>query len=160
MNATDIGLIVLRVVGLLWTVGALVLFWHLWRMRSIDRLAQELQRVVATMEEHAPGASAGIDPVDRGRTAWMAVGGVCLLAAGALMALAHAYVIIALGVLIVQQLAYFIRQRQLELRAKTDDGAEDARPARSTINAFFFSLVMAVLAGWLYRQGALAGGFG
>jgi hypothetical protein len=48
---------------------------------------------------------------------------------------------------------YFVRQRRRELAAGSDaDAADEARPARSTINAFFFSLVMAVLAAWLGRS--------
>jgi hypothetical protein len=50
---------------------------------------------------------------------------------------------------------YFIRQRRRELRASVED-APGERPSRQTINAFFFSLIVAVLAGWLYWRGALS----
>ncbi len=57
--------------------------------------------------------------------------------------------------MIVHQLLYFIRQRRRELSA-TVLNADGECPSRETINAFFFSLIMAVLAGWLYWRGALA----
>jgi hypothetical protein len=60
-----------------------------------------------------------------------------------------------LSLIIVHQLLYFVRQRRRELAAASPEQALEARPDNATINGFFAALVMAVMAAWLYHQGAL-----
>lgn len=151
MTAEDVGVLMLRSVGLLWIVGALFLLRQLWASRKLDTMIETLDRMAQEM-----GSAAKPLDVDNNRERWLAAGGVVMLAAGVAMGLAHRLAVPLLAALIVQQLLYFLRQRRRELRAADQSDAVLERPSRQTVNAFFFSLIMAVLAAWLYWRGALA----
>jgi hypothetical protein len=152
MSVEAAGLIFLRIVGVLWIVGGGFLLHQLWLNSKLDPMIEQLELMAREMG--APPGAEKID-VDNNRERWMAVGAVALILAGIAMGLGHHAAVWLLAVVIVHQLLYFIRQRRRELRASSQD-AYTERPSRETINAFFFSLIMAVLAGWLSWRGALA----
>ncbi|MBU6371262.1 MAG: hypothetical protein KJS97_00925 [Alphaproteobacteria bacterium] len=142
MDVADGALWLLRAIGALWLVGGLFLIRQLLTFGPLERALDQL----------SPDAA---ESADRGRDAWMLAGGVTTALAGALLLAGTRWALLGLCAVIVHQMAYFVRQRRRELAAKTEDGAEDARPARATINAFFFSLCVAVLTSWVVSQGAM-----
>lgn len=161
MAGPDIALWTLRGIGVLWVLGAVVMIRKVWMMDRLDAMMAQLETAVRDHDpepvDPAPDGQSQDDreTVDRGRNAWMIAGGVVLGAAGAAMAAGHRLAVPLLALLIVHQLAYFIRQRRRELSRRTQAGREDAQPAASTVRAFFFSLGVAVLAAYLYNQGRL-----
>lgn len=156
MTFLDLGEGVLRGFGALYIVGAVFLLnqlrRHLFMDKAIDQLDRMAAEIAAGAGEPAPPQSAN----DGGRTHWMIAGGVLLLAAGMTMVLGLRVSVLALGVLALHQLLYFVRQRRRELAAATPDEAQEARPTPATRNGFLTGLVLFVLAGWLERSGALS----
>lgn len=152
MSAEAAGLIILRIVGVLWIVGGGFLLHQLWLNSRLDPMIETLDRMAREMG--APDSGKPLD-IDNGRERWMAAGAVILILAGLAMGLGHRASIVLLAALIVQQLLYFLRQRRRELRASPAEAFAE-RPSRETVNAFFFSLIIAVLAAWLYWRGALS----
>jgi hypothetical protein len=152
MSAEAAGLILLRIVGVLWIVGGGFLLHQLWLNSRLDPMIEKLDRMAREMG--APDSGKPLD-IDNGRERWMAAGAVILILAGIAMGLGHRTSVLLLAAAIIHQMLYFIRQRRRELRSSVED-APDERPSRQTINAFFFSLIVAVLAGWLYWRGALS----
>lgn len=142
MDVADIALWGLRAVGALWVVGGLFLIRQLMTFGKLERALDQLN----------PDAAAS---ADRGRDAWMLAGGVATTIAGVTLVIGTRWALLALCAVIVHQMLYFVRQRRRELAARTEEGAADARPARTTINAFFFSLVIAVLAAWVAARGKM-----
>ncbi len=153
MTVDEVGLAVLRIVGVLWILGAVFLMRQLWFNSKLDPMIEALDQMAKEMG--APDSGKKLD-IDNGRERWMAAGGVIMLAAGVAMGLGHRLAAPLLAALIVQQLLYFIRQRRRELNAADAGDALHERPSRQTVNAFFFSLFVSVLAGWLYWRGALS----
>jgi hypothetical protein len=151
MSIEAAGLIFLRIIGVLWIVGGGFLLHQLWLNSKLDPMIATLEQMAREMG--APPGKEEID-VDNGRERWMAAGAVVLMLAGVAMGLGHRAAVWLLAAVIVHQLLYFVRQRRRELRASAQDAFME-RPSSQTINAFFFSLVMAVLAAWLYWRGAL-----
>jgi hypothetical protein len=152
MSFEAIGLFFLRVVGVLWIVGGGFLLRQLWMNSQLDPMIEKLEQMAREMG--APEGEKKFD-VDNGRERWMAAGAVTLILAGIAMGLGHRAAVLLLAIVIVHQLLYFVRQRRRELRASPGDASLE-RPSSQTINAFFFSLIMAVLAAWLYWRGVLA----
>ena len=133
MDGGDGALWFLPAVGALGVLGGLFLIRQLLSVGKLERALDELAQVAAA------GA-------DRGRDAWMLAGAALVAGTG--------WALLALCGVIVHQMLYFIRQRRRELVTATDDGAAEARPA-PTINAYFFSLVIAVLTAWMAAQGKM-----
>lgn len=148
---------VLRAFGVMYIVGAVFVVRQLRMDSVLDRALSEIETITDRMATDAgepPPVRTAI-PEDRGRRAWLLAGAVCLFVAGCAMALGHRLAVPLLVVLVVQQLAYFMRQRSLELAAKTLEEAEDARPAQATRNGLYWCLAITVLAAWLGWQGVL-----
>ena len=145
---------VLRLFGALYLVGGIMGARQAWFWA---RLEPDMQRVTKMLENWDGDNSRypDADEVDNGRNWWLFAGCVLTAMAGLAMLLGHAASVGLLAAVIVHQLFYFVRQRRRELAAKTPADAEEARPQRSTINGFFGALIMAVLAAWLFHEGAL-----
>ena len=156
MNLLDLGEGVLRLFGCLYAVAAVFLLNMLRTHVFMDRAIDTLDRITTELAAAAGETPKPSAPNDGGRTWWMVAGGVLLLAAGAVMALGLRVSVIALGLLVLHQLAYFVRQRRRELAAATPEDALDARPTQATRNGFFFCLILFVLAAWLERSGVLS----
>lgn len=156
MTLADILIWVLRAFGALYLVGGIFLIRMTWFWARLgpdmDRLAKTIEEFSAEVEGRAPKPP---EDEDRGREWWLFAGAVTTALAGAAMLIGHRLAVPALALIIVHQLLYFIRQRRRELRAATPEAAAEARPTPQTINGFFSALLMAVLAAWLYAQGAL-----
>ncbi|MGE0829313.1 MAG: hypothetical protein AB7O04_08180 [Hyphomonadaceae bacterium] len=157
MSLVDLGVWTLRFFGLLYFLFGLWGAWAAWRWSWLDGAAAKLHRMAEEIaaesgEKLPPGR---YDPPDPHRSIWIVSGALIVAAAGAMMLIAHRLAVPLLALIILHQLLYFIRQRRRELAAVTRGAAEDARPARATVNGFFAGLLMAVLAAWLYWQGAL-----
>jgi hypothetical protein len=154
VHAADVLVWALRGIGALWVVGGVFMLRQLWLMRGIDAAVTKLERMLQEHDERSTRADDHL-PDDPNRTLWLVTGAVLTLCAGCAMLIAGRTAVLLLVLLIVHQLAYFIRQRMLELAAKTPEEALDRRPTRQTVNGFFTALVMAVLAAWLDHQGRL-----
>jgi hypothetical protein len=155
LTLVDLGEGVLRLFGVFYAIGAVVLLRQLRTWNFMDKALDQLQRTAAELSEAAGQAPAHAVPVDLQRNLWMAGGGALLFVAGVTMALGLRLAVIALGVLSLHQLLYFARQRRRERAAATAEEAEDARVAPATRHGFLWGLAMFVLAGWLERVGAL-----
>jgi hypothetical protein len=125
---------------------------QLWFNAQLDPMIAALEK--AAEELGAPPEKAKID-VDNGRERWMALGAVLTLACGVAMIFGHRLAVPLLCVLILQQMAYFARQNRREQRAPDAAAALGERPSQQTVNAFYTSLFMAVVAALLYARGML-----
>lgn len=156
MILVDVLTWVLRGFGLLYLIGGIVgarQFWFWAQITpSMNKLIRMTEEFSAETEGRAPNVVA---EDDRGRPWWLFTGAVLLAVTGAAMVLAHWLSVVLLSLIIVHQLFYFVRQRRRELAATSPEQALDARPTRATINGFFAVLVLAVMAAWLYHEGAL-----
>ncbi len=159
MNFIDVLVWVLRGFGALYLVFGLWMARQMWfwaRMSpDMARLGQALSELSADFGEENQ-AAADLSETDRARPWWLFVGAALTAAAGAAMLLAHRLAVVLLAAIVVHQLFYFVRQRRRELAARTAAAAAAARIEVSTVNGFFALLVIAVLASWLYAQGALS----
>lgn len=151
MSAADFLVWVLRAFGALYLIGGI---WGARQAWFWARMGPDLNRLSAIADELTETKGKPIDP-DIARNWWVFSGAVLLIFAGAAMLLAHASAVLLLSAIIVHQMLYFLRQRRRELAAPSPEDAEEARPQRATVNGFFSGLVMAVLAAWLYYEGAL-----
>ncbi len=144
---------VLRGFGALYIVGAVLLFRHLRVYALVDDATKRLELMTREIEgEETPS----LDAPDKGRNGWLAAGGVLTAIAGLAMVFALRISLVLLVMAVIHQIAYFMRQRHIELNAKTPEEAEDARPTQATRNGFFTCLALTVLAAWLEWQGALS----
>jgi hypothetical protein len=155
LNFVEIGEWVLRAFGVLYCLGGVFGARQAWMMLQLEPQMDQLLDVLDTYSagEGAPPAPAR--ETDRGRQMWLLAGALFLIPTGILMVMANAWAIACLAIVIVHQMLYFVRQRRQELRAKTAEHADEARPAPATINGFFGALVLTVLAAWLGAEGAL-----
>lgn len=148
----------LRAFGVMYVVGAVFLVRQLRMDAFLDRAISQIEtmtdEIAADLMEKAPTRSK-LPPDDPGRRAWLMSGAVLLFVAGVAMAIGHRVAAPLMVLLIVQQLAYFMRQRCRELRASTPEEAADARPAQSTRNGLYWCLILTVFAAWLGWQGVL-----
>lgn len=154
MTLLDLGEGVLRVFGVLYAVGAVLFLRQLRTYHMIDRAIDQIERLGDELAE--PGSPRPRTPADVARNYWLASGAVLLFAAGVTMTLGLRLSVVALGLMALHQLAYFVRQRRRELRAATPEEAEEERPTQQTRNGFLSGLAMFVLAGWLERSGVLS----
>ncbi len=156
MEASDIGVWVLRAAGALYLVGAAIGVRHaIFAIRAepmMDSMLDILDRINA---ENSDKPIPVERVTDNGRNWWLLAGSILLGLAGAAMLAAHVSALPLLVLLVLQQMLYFWRQRRRELAAPNEDQASEARPQRSTINGFFGSLLVTVLAAWLYFENAL-----
>lgn len=156
VTVEDVGLWTLRAIGALYLLGGLfgmrqAFFWGKLEPQ-MDQLLDMLDGLDADRKgESAPPARV----TDNNRNWWLFAGAVLLAVSGGAMLVGHRSAAALLALLVIQQMAYFIRQRRMELRAQTAEHAEEARPERSTVNAFFGSLAVALLAAWLFHRGVL-----
>ena len=152
----------IRLIGVLWAVGALLIARRMWTDRRLDAMIGELGRVASELEAEAregaadPGArgragfgksetEAWIDRDDRRRRAYMTSQAVVLLATGLSMALMHASAAWLAALLVGGQGVYFLWREAARRRAPTPEAAAEAAPERSTVNAAWTSLAAAGL---------------
>jgi hypothetical protein len=147
---------VLRGFGLLYLIGGFVGARQAWFWARITPSMNKFMRVAEDFKAEVEGREPKpVTEEDRARPWWLFTGALLLMAAGAAMLIGHALSVPLLAAIIVYQLLYFVRQRRRELAATSPGEASEARPDSATINGFFAALPMAVVAAWLYHEGAL-----
>lgn len=152
MTLADALVWVLRGFGVLYVVGAVFLFRHLRVYALVDDATQRIEMMTREIEgEETPPP----DHADKARNGWLAAGGVLTALAGVAMIFALRMSLVFLVLVVIHQIAYFIRQRHMEITAPTPEAALDARPTQATRNGFYTCLALTVLAAWLEWKGAL-----
>jgi hypothetical protein len=166
---------IIRGAGLLWLVGAFVLFRQIRAEMALDRMtaqlekaAQDLGRDVAEAEDegvqdhidplgnprqpHSVMKSAAekaedlwIDKDDAARRGWIAAQAVILAATALAMLMLHPFASWMVALLVLGQGVYFFWREHTARHAPSPDAAEHARPGKSTINAGWVSLAIAIL---------------
>lgn len=143
---------VLRAFGALYIFGSIMLFRHLRVYALVDDATKRIEMMTQDVDgEETPPP----DHADKSRNGWLAAGGVLTAIAGLAMVFALRMSLVLLVLVVIHQIAYFIRQRHLEVTAKTPEAALDARPTQATRNGFYTCLALTVLAAWLEWKGAL-----
>lgn len=150
MTVLDVAEGVLRVFGVLYVGGALFMLNSLRMDLFLDKALTEIEKIAAELEGKPQRA-----PEDTGRTWWLVAGAALTLVAGIAMALGLRLSVALLALLLIQQIAYFTRQRAREMAATTAEDALDARPNQATRNGFFACGAHTILAAWLDWRGAL-----
>jgi Na+-transporting methylmalonyl-CoA/oxaloacetate decarboxylase gamma subunit len=152
MALEDILVWVLRAFGALYIFGAVMLFRHLRVYALVDDATQRIEMMTREFEgEETPPP----DHADKSRNGWLAAGGVLTAIAGLAMVFALRISLVLLILVVIHQIAYFIRQRHVEMNAKTPEDALEARPTQATRNGFYTCLGLLVLAAYLEWKGAL-----
>lgn len=122
----------LRGWGIFWIVGSGIAFQQARTAALMDRV---LGGITGTAE----------DPLV---TRFLHVGSVLTMLSGVGLALATAWVLLPLGLLVLSQLIYFgLKRRKLAL-ARSEEEREEARIQPSTRNAFWLSLLILCVTGW------------
>jgi hypothetical protein len=85
------------------------------------------------------------DRDDRNRRWWLGVQGVLLFVTGIAMAALHPFALWLVIALVACQGVYFIWRESVRRSAPTKEAAEQAKPAQSTVNAGWFSLIAGAL---------------
>jgi hypothetical protein len=158
VTTADVLIWLLRGAGALYLVGGVWMARQMWFWArlgpTMDAFYAAAESLQAENEGRAPGP---VEKDDTRRTWWLFAGAALTAVTGFAMLLGHRLAPFLLGLLIAQQLLYFIRQRRRELNAASEDLRAEERPNRATINGFYGALAMGVLAAWLEWQGALWG---
>jgi hypothetical protein len=161
---------VIRCVGALWVVGAILMFFRLRQETAIDGMLGKLTQMADAAEAEfgtppEPGPFENIDrPVkrkpklpetiaeeawidrdDARKRFWLALQGLLLIATGLSMAALHPGAPWLAPVLVAAQGVYFTWREWTARRAPTKAAAANARPTASTVSAGWFSLMAAGL---------------
>lgn len=142
---------IIRVVGLMWLIGAFVLVNSLRRDAMLDGMISKLDRIATDLAgEGKPkdAAEAWIDRDERNRRRWLGAQAVLLGVTGLSMAILSRFSVYLVAALIAAQGVYFLVREMAVRAAPTDEAREDARPSRSTVNAGWFSVAVGGLV-WL-----------
>jgi hypothetical protein len=137
---------VLRVVGVVYVIGALVLLRAIWEAAANRRLAMRMSALFPDIEQQA---------VDTHRSWWWFCGALLVLSAGISLAFASRWAPWAMAALIAQQMAYFFRQRMAAAGAQSRREALEAAPHRGVRSAFYASLGVGVFSAGLSAAGVL-----
>ena len=129
----------LRVFGAFWIFGGALTLRAARQARLIDTALETL-----TQEKE-----------DRLVSRFLLIGAILTLLSGVGLALASRWVLLPLMGLVLSQGIYFAIQERRFAQAKTEDEREDARIAPSTRNAFWVSLVVAIVAVLAAKIGVL-----
>lgn len=149
MTFQDIAFWFFRCFGALYAVGGVAVIVMVARYHWLDKAMHQLEQITAQLGDESEATA------DPGRNLWLAAGGVLTSAAGVAMVLASRWSVWLLAALVVHQVLYFWRQHIRESRARSEAGAEEARPTRATVKAFNTAAILAVLSAWLNTQGLL-----
>lgn len=163
---------IIRIAGLLWLLGAWMLFRQIRMEMVLDRMtarveeiARDLPADLADEEAAADDTYGDIDaPVtpreksaeekaidawmnrdDAARRGWIAGQAVVLGATAIAMILLHPLAAWLAAFLVFGQGAYFFWREHVARRAPSSEAAEHARPTASTVNAGWVSLAVATL---------------
>jgi hypothetical protein len=148
-----------RGAGLFWAIGALMLFRQIQTEMALDNMAEKLERLAretnAATDRPDP-VTKWIDRDDRARRGWIAAQAVILAATALAMLMLHPFAVWMAAILVLGQGVYFLWRETAARRAPSPEAAAHARPSRSTVNAGWFSLGVALLV-WLAAWRGLLG---
>ncbi len=162
---------IIRIAGVLWLLGALMLFRQIRMEMALDRMTSRIAEMARDMRADDPpvnedadtygdidapvrpreksaeetAADAWIDRDDAARRGWIAGQAVVLAATAIAMILLHPFAAWLTALLVLGQGVYFIWREHTARRAPTAEAAAHARPTAQTVNAAWFSLVVATL---------------
>lgn len=162
---------IIRIAGLLWLAGAFMLFRQIRMEMALDRMTSRIEEMAREMRANEPpvdedadtygdidapvrprerseqekAADAWIDRDDAARRGWIAGQAVVLAATAIAMIILHPFAAWLTALLVLGQGVYFIWREHTARRAPSADAAAHARPTRATVNAAWFSLVIATL---------------
>lgn len=162
---------IIRIAGLLWLFGALMLFRQIRMEMALDRMTKRLETMSRDFEasgitddvadgeyadmdrpnEPAPrtaeeqAADRWMERDDAARRGWIAGQAVVLTATALAMMLLHPFAAWMVALLVLGQGAYFIWREHTARHAPNAECADHARPTASTVNAGWFSLILGCL---------------
>lgn len=151
---------VIRLAGLFWLVGAFALIRQIRMEMAIDRMTARIEDMARDFadgdslseDERPPPPDPAAaetrrweDRDDAARRGWIAGQAVVLAATGVAMLLLHPVAAWMAALLVLGQGVYFIWREWTARRAPTAEAAAHARPSKSTVNAGWFSLLVASL---------------
>lgn len=162
---------IIRLAGVLWLLGALMLFRQIRMEMALDNMTTRIEEMARDMRAHDPpvdedtdtygdidapvrprekseqekASDAWIDRDDAARRGWIAGQAVVLGLTAITMIILHPFAAWLTALLVLGQGVYFIWREYTARRAPTVDAAAHARPTAQTVNAAWFSLVVATL---------------
>ena len=162
---------IIRIAGFLWLIGAFILFRQIRMEMALDRMTSQLEDMARSVEaDLLPDASsedtygdidapvtprakpdeekatdAWMDRDDAARRGWIAGQAVVLAITAITMVVLHPFAAWMVALLVLGQGVYFIWREHTARRAPNAETAAHARPTASTVNAAWFSLVVATL---------------
>jgi ABC-type nickel/cobalt efflux system permease component RcnA len=143
-----------RGAGLLWLVGAFMLFRQIRAEMALDSMTASLEKLAGELESNR--TAAWIDRDDAARRGWIAAQAVVLAATSVAMLMLHPFASWMTALLVLGQGAYFLWREHTARRAPTPEAASHARPSQATVNAGWVSLAVALLV-WLAAWRGLLG---
>ena len=150
---------IIRIAGLFWLAGAFMLLRQIRNEMALDRMTARIEdmardfahdeSLAADDRPRVKGASELAanrrqDRDDAARRGWIAGQAVVLAATGLAMMLMHPFAAWLAALLVLGQGVYFIWREYTARRAPDTEAAAHARPTRSTVNAGWFSLIIAM----------------
>jgi ABC-type nickel/cobalt efflux system permease component RcnA len=166
---------IIRIAGLLWLVGAFMLFRQIRMEMALDQMTSRIEDMARSVEADLPpddvsdddaedacadmdapvtprtrsedekASEAWMDKDDAARRGWIAGQAVVLAATAIAMIILHPFAAWMVALLVLGQGVYFIWREYTARRAPNAETADHARPTASTVNAAWFSLVIATL---------------
>ena len=158
---------IIRIAGLFWLFGAFMLYRQIRMEMMLDRMTSRIETMTRDMEpdtaeddtygdidapvqraERTPEEQAidrWTDRDDAARRGWIAAQSVVLGVTALSMIVLHPLAAWLVALLVIGQGAYFIWREYTARHAPNADAASHARPTTSTVNAGWFSLIVACL---------------
>lgn len=166
---------IIRIAGLLWLLGASMLFRQIRMEMALDQMTTRIEEMPRSVEADSPPdeisaedseetygdldapvtprqrseeekiSEAWMDKDDAARRGWIAGQAVVLAATAIAMIILHPFAAWMVALLVLGQGVYFIWREYTARRAPNAETADHARPTASTVNAAWFSLVIATL---------------
>lgn len=142
----------LRVLGVAYVVGGIVVVRRTRAWAALDDTIDALEAALRPADEPAP------EP-DPGRAHWLVFGGVLTVIAGIALAAGSGAAVWTQAALVAHQVLYLARQNARARRAPGTSAAEDALPTPATMNAAIASAVVLLAVLWAVRAGAFRAGW-
>lgn len=161
---------IIRIAGLLWLLGAVMLFRQIRMEMALDNMTAKLEQMTRDFaadaaqpdpedtygdidapviprprSEDEKRIDAWTDRDDAARRGWIAGQAVVLGITAIAMMLLHPFAAWLVALLVLGQGVYFIWREYTARHAPNAETATHARPSASTVNAGWFSLVIATL---------------
>ena len=159
---------IIRIAGLFWLVGAFMLYRQIRMEMMLDRMTSRIETMTREFEETGEPDEDGYgnidapvkraertaeeqaidrwtDRDDAARRGWIAAQSVVLGITALSMIVLHPLAAWLVALLVIGQGAYFIWREHTARHAPNAESADHARPTTSTVNAGWFSLVVATL---------------